>query len=348
MRWYPIANDTPTFDSEARPAARYMGADAPAAVMTHRIDRDRDWLTDFLNVYWLRPENALWRALNCKALGGIAVENPSLNLSCGDGVFSFLLNGGDFSTSFDVFQGVGDLEEFYDDADIFDVSPPEYEPDVARKPDVSMTVGTDLKPNQLVKAKALEFYEELVAHDNNEPLPFSDGRFETVYSNSAHWAENKSLHLSEIERVLSEDGTAILQLKTSAITSFLDRLRSEYEADLGEDLIDVIDRGRSSHYAHLYEPDGWADFLEDAGFRVVEQRQTVTWVHARLWDVGLRPVSPHLIRMANSLPPEQRRLIKEDWIDTWRDLLAPFYDVEFDLGLSRPVPELVFVVEPSG
>jgi SAM-dependent methyltransferase len=315
--------------------------------MGSRIDGNRDWLKDFLNVYWLRPENALWRALNCKALAGLEIQNPSLNLSCGDGVFSFLLNGGNFSTDFDVFRGAGDLEAFYEDTDIFDVSPSEYTPAISRRPNISMTVGTDLKPNQLEKAKALDFYDEVVAQDNNEPLPFMDDRFETVYSNSAHWAENISLHLSEIERVLSPDGTAILQLKTPAITSFLEKLRSEYESDLGTELINIVDRGRSDHYAHLHEPDIWADYLRDAGLCVVERRQTVTWVHSRLWDIGLRPISPHLIRMANSLSTEQRRLIKEDWIDTWREMLAPFYDTDFDFNRSRAVPELVFVVEPE-
>lgn len=313
--------------------------------MRRRIDGNRDWLSDFLNVYWLRPENALWRALNAKALEGLVVENPSLNLSCGDGVFSFLLNGGNFSTSFDVFQGTGDLDEFYEDVDIFDKFPKEYNPEITRRPDMSMTVGTDLKPKQLKKAEKLSYFEELISHDNNEPLPFEDGQFMTVYSNSAHWTEDISLHLSEIERVLSSDGTAILQLKTPAVTSFLADLREGFEAELAGELIDILDRGRSSHYAHLLDPDDWQKHLEDAGLRVVERRQTVTWVHSRLWDVGLRPISPHLIRMANSLPPSNRQIIKEDWIETWRKLLAPFYNTAFDLGESHPAPELIFVAE---
>jgi len=66
-----------------------------------------------LNIYWLRLENAVWRALNCKSLEGIVVKPPSHNLSCGDGIFSFVLNRVIWETSFDVFEGTGDLEEFY-------------------------------------------------------------------------------------------------------------------------------------------------------------------------------------------------------------------------------------------
>jgi hypothetical protein len=71
--------------------------------MSETTSSDRNWLRDLLNVYWLRPENALWRALNCKALEEVTFTSPSLELSCGDGVFRFLLAGGDFDTSFDVF-----------------------------------------------------------------------------------------------------------------------------------------------------------------------------------------------------------------------------------------------------
>lgn len=177
-------------------------------------------------------------------------------------------------------------------------------------------------------------------------MPFDDDRFNTVYSNSVYWVENVDTHLSEIRRVLATDGRAILQLKTTAIWEFLEALRAGYGDQLGSDLIDVIDRGRSSHYANIHDDAGWTERLTEAGLRVVDRRLSVTWVHSRMWDIGLRPISPHLIRMANSLHDEQRQLIKEDWIDTCERLLLPFYDADFDLGQSRSPPEICYVVEP--
>jgi len=50
--------------------------------------------------------------------------------------------------------------------------------------------------------------------------------------------------------------------------------------------------------------------------------------------------------MANLLSDDQRAAIKEDWIDTWYRLLKPFYDREFDLGMAKSPPELVFILEP--
>jgi SAM-dependent methyltransferase len=311
-----------------------------------QISGKRNWLRDFLNVYWLRPENALWRALNCKSLEGLEVKSPSLDLSCGDGIFSFMLNGGNFETTFDIFEGTGELDEFYEHTDIYDAAPIEYNPAIEVRPNASVTVGTDWKPNLLNKAEKLDFYQDLVHHDNNDPLPFEDDRFQTVYSNSVYWVENIDMHLSEIRRVLATDGKAILQLKTTASKEFLEMLHVGHGDQIGTDLIDIIDRGRSSHYAHLYDDAGWTNRLVEAGLNIVERRLSVTWVHLRMWDIGLRPISPHLIRMANSLHDEQRRVIKEDWIETWEKLLLPFYHVDFNLGRQKLPPEICYIVEP--
>jgi len=310
------------------------------------IPSEKNWLRDFLNIYWLRPENALWRALNCKSLEGIELQPPSLDLSCGDGVFSFTLHGGKFKTAYDVFKDTGDLNKFYENADIYNAAPGEYIPAIETRPNASVTVGTDWKQHLLDKAAMLDFYETLVLHDNNNPLPFEDDRFNTIYSNSVYWVENVDSHLSEIRRILAPDGKAILQLKTTAISELFETLRIDYADQLGTDFIDIIDRGRTDNHAHLHDDSGWTDKLADAGLKIVERRLSVTWVHLRMWDIGLRPISPHLIRMANSLPDEQRKLIKEDWIETWERLLLPFYNIDFNLDQQRSPPEICYVVEP--
>jgi hypothetical protein len=151
--------------------------------MPHQIDPDQRWLEQWLNVYWLRPENALWRTLNVMALEDIDFRQPSLDLSCGDGVFSFLLARGEFEREFDVYKGAGKLDEFYDNTDIYDAAPEEYAPSINKSPEYNISVGTDWKPNLLEKADKLGFYDELIEHDNNNPLPFDDNNFNTIYTN---------------------------------------------------------------------------------------------------------------------------------------------------------------------
>ena len=144
------------------------------------------WLRPFLNVYWLRPENALWRSVNCMAMEDLEFPEPSLDLSCGDGMFSFLRAGGDFDRSFDIFRAVSNLDSFFQNVDIYDATSADYSPPVTVSPAYRMTVGTDWKQNLLDKAAPLGFYRELKLHDNNEPLPFEDGAFRSIFSNSAY------------------------------------------------------------------------------------------------------------------------------------------------------------------
>lgn len=66
----------------------------------------RRFLREYLNVYWLRPEVALWRTADALALSGFQFDGPSLDLGCGDGVNSYIAVGGDFPLEFDDFLSV--------------------------------------------------------------------------------------------------------------------------------------------------------------------------------------------------------------------------------------------------
>jgi hypothetical protein len=66
-----------------------------------------------------------------------------------------------------------------------------------------------------------------------------------------------------------------------------------------------------------------------------------------MWDIGLRPISPVTIKMANILEPKQRKKIKEEWIDIWEDLLDPVCEPMFQLENQNPPAEIIFIVEPS-
>lgn len=307
---------------------------------------DIDWLRRFLEIYWLRPENAMWRAANCRAMDDLEFREPSLDISCGDGLFSFYLAGGRTNPAFDIFHATDNLEDFFDNADIYNATTDTYSPPIVEQPGRNITVGTDWKAELLDKADTLGFYEELVEHDNNDPLPFEDNRFKTVFSNSTYWVENIDMHLSEIERVTHPDGKIYLVLKLSHITNWLDTLWGDYEEFLGSEVIEIVDRGRSQNKKHLHTTKGWKERLENAGLNIIDSRTTATQLHTRMWDIGLRPISPFLIRMANGLPATERTAIKEEWIDTFETLLSPFAHPEVDYRDRQPA-EKVFILEPG-
>ena len=70
-------------------------------------------------------------------------------------------------------------------------------------------------------------------------------------------------------------------------------------------------------------------------------------MHAHIWDVGIRPLSPVLIEMANALDASRTREIKAKWLDVWERLLLPFSQPGTDLGVPRPAAEIAYVVGKS-
>lgn len=309
------------------------------------VTRD-ELLRRYLNIYWLRPENAFWTVLRSLAWQPVTMTPPSIDLSCGDGVFSFVHAGGAFGLSFDVFQSVGNLVGVArDNADMFDQAPDAgYRPDVTCRPAWSIDVGTDLKATSLAKAALLGFYQRLVQHDHEQPLPFGDHEFQSVYCNSAKWVRNVDLFLREIARITRPGGTIVLHVKLDTIARYT---LAPFRTRLGDDVLDLLDRGRLATWPSLASRSEWERRFRSAGLEICDATPLATRTHAHLWDIGLRPIAPLLVRMANDLAPATRAAIKRDWIALFTRLLGPICQPGFDLFEPESEPaEMQYVLRP--
>lgn len=300
----------------------------------------------FLSAYWLRPENAFWMTLRSQVLEPFSFESPMLDLSCGDGVFTFLHAGGEFDLSFDVFQSVANLDRVMSEhADMFDHCAADYAPPVAQRPDMTIDYGTDLKLSMLTKAGALDFYDSLVLHDQNNPLPFETDQFRTVYGNAVYWVERLDALLAELARVTMPGGRVLLQVKLDAIK---DCTLTRFADVLGERFLSIIDRGRLASWPALGDRSDWERRFKDADLEIVEEIPFVTATHARIWDIGLRPIAPMLVKMANALTPQTRTSIKRDWIDLFQGLTTPLIEPALNLLPNRTeTVEVLYVLSPK-
>jgi|GEM_PF-394502 len=328
---------------ETPPVVTPATSAAFASVLTP-VDR-RELLRRFLNIYWLRPENAFWMTLRSAALSRVDFEPRSIDVACGDGVFSFVHAGGAFDEAFDVFCAVDHLDRVHSEAaDMFDGAADRYHPLIARAADWRIDVGTDLKPQLLQKAASLDFYRETIEHDSNAPQPFDDHSFATVYSNSAYWMREIDALLHELRRITRAGGRVILHVKLKHLTEYnLEAFRPQ----LGENFLRIIDRGRKACWPALGTRAQWERRFSDARLDIVHATPFVTRTHAQIWDVGLRPIAPLLVRMANELKPQTRAAIKRDWVALFEQLLEPICDPGFDLfeQSSEPV-EMQYVLTP--
>ncbi len=298
----------------------------------------------FINAYWLRPENAYWMVLRSNALDAVPIRKPFADLSCGDGVFSFLHAGGRFDSEFDVFRGAGRLDQALSSgADMYDHIDDAYKPAIVEAPVYTIDCGTDLKQTLLDKASRLSFYDHLIAHDNNASLPFEDESLETVYCNSTYWVEHVDAFLAEMHRVTRGSGTIVLHVKLDAIE---DCTLERYQGKLGKRWMEIIGGDRFSSWPTLCDRSEWEHRFERAGLEIVEATPFVTGTHAHIWNVGLRPVAPLLTKSMNAIHEHLRAEIKRDWVDMFCDLLDPFCEADFDLFAegSEPV-EIQYVLQ---
>jgi len=303
-------------------------------------------LRAFLRAFWLRPENAMWMTLRSDALACASTPRYDLDLGCGDGVFSFIHAGGRIDPAFDVFHSVGSAGGNHGQRlDMFDHVDEHYEPIVTGIPDTMIRTGTDLKPTLLAKACRLGVYEELVQQDLNDRLPFPDESFETVYCNMAYWVRNVDGLLAEMRRVTVSGGRVLLHVKLDAIR---DCTLTKHGGMLGPKFLDIIGRDRFDSWPTLTDQSTWERRFRQAGLQIEQAIPLATTTHAHLWDVGLRPIAPLLIRMANGLHPAERVSIKSEWVELFHTLAEPLCNRDLDLVADGGPPvEMQYELTPG-
>lgn len=302
------------------------------------ISSENEYLDEFMNVFWLRPESAVWRTCDCLALKDVEFRGPIADVGCGDGLFSFTRAGGQLDASYDMFSSVGDLEAFFDKVDIFNhFDPATVAPVVKRPPNYQIAVGLDHKPSLLRKALALGLYREVREADANTALPLEDGTYRTIFSNILYWLDGYPTTLREMRRALTDDGIVVLHVPSDTFRnySFYQRLHVATGSQEWA-WLHLLDRGRSANIRHCKSFAEWRDVFTVAGLEVLDHRQYLSKLLLEAWDIGLRPISPYLIEMANAMPAEKRAEIKGKWIQGLLPLVEPLCRLETPDDVTHP------------
>ncbi len=303
----------------------------PSAVSTRLTREQKDLFRAFLNVHWLRPEAALMKYHDARALQQFTIRHPSLEITCGDGTTSFVTAGGRFDLDFDVYQSVGHIDRYfesrrddaYDPPDVYDHDEP-ISVSIARRPDWAYTTGMDLLAASIEKARALDFYRELIVHDCNNPLPLPDNSYETVWTSSPYFMPEVDLLLSEVQRVLRPGGDFLARMPSPKMVEML-----PYNLYLkhGWEWVLPIDRGLYEVATRVPSQRAyWDSALERAGLAI---ERVVPILPARvyqLYAIGFRPMFPAFMEMYRRLSRDDWRAVKRAWMDNVALLAEPFCD----------------------
>ncbi|MFC1951965.1 class I SAM-dependent methyltransferase, partial [Chloroflexota bacterium] len=232
-----------------------------------------------------------------------------------------------FSIDYDWFINV-DVAGFWENKDIYDTcSVNTLERYIVKKPEYTFTCGLDYKTNLLAQAESLGLYENLVLHDANQILPFEDSTFNTVFSNILYWLNEPLKSLREIHRVLQDKGRVLLCIPNVKFTEYCFTYSWEEKKS---SLLMKLNRGRSKVGQWFASYDEFSELSKKVGFSIADHSYYLSRLTLAIWDIGLRPISPYLIQMANKLGPEDRRAIKLEWVDTLGEILVPLYGMEMN------------------
>jgi SAM-dependent methyltransferase len=276
----------------------------------------------------------MWRACDIQAMAQFKFASPSLDLGCGDGIFSFIRAGGGLGEDFDAFRSVGDLDKFFEKADVFDHYSGKIHPKIVAKPGYQIDVGFDHKQALLSKAGELGLYSELRLGDGNSTLPFPDKFFRSIFSNIVYWLSDPAFSLGEIRRVLTPGGQACLLLPNDTLPdfSFFNRYYKRTEDERFR-FLDLLDRGRlSDNIKHSKSDREWRALFEAAGLSVANHVQHLSGPIVQIWDVGLRPLFPVLKKMTDRIGPSELLPLKREWIEICESFAAPLVALDSDFA----------------
>jgi len=288
------------------------------------MDQDTKILKNLLNIYWLRPETAIWRTLDALQLQKIEFTKPILDIGCGDGIFTFSALGGIVDINYDVYRTMKKTDKFFSGKDIHDQLS-NIEHIIIKKPKTSIDLGLDWKNNLLRKAKKLQTYDKLVKHDANKKLPIKDNEFKTIFSNTFYWMDDIEHILKESKRICHDDGKIIIFVPDKKFQKSL--IFSDYLSQ-GHIWAKMLDRGISNNIQHCYSLKEWKSIFSKIGLKIDYHSNYGTEQLVKFWSIGLRPYSPFLIEMANTLNLKTRTKIKQKLIHDLTPLLKSYIDYE--------------------
>lgn len=308
-------------------------------------------LSELLNVYWLRPETALWRAVDIEVMKEFKIIGKSLDLGCGDGILSFIRAGGKLDIRFDDYQSIGNLDKFFLNYDIHDEFVSEYNPLIIKNPNYKFTTALDHKENLISKAKKLKLYEQYFVHDANKNLPFKDDTFNTIFSNIVYWLDNPQKSFNEIARVLQAgSGRVALMLPNSSMPTFSFYNKLYANSNNTEfSFLKYLDRGR--HASNIKVAKNyleWKAIINKSGLKIVDHKMHLSKSLIQIWDIGLRPLFPVLIKMINAVEKKEKIVeIKLEWMKVLMKFLEPVFELEMKNKLDQDVEKAFhyFVLE---
>lgn len=275
-----------------------------------------DLFKQFLNFYWLRPESALMQTLRSMSFRkGLKYFNEnSIDVACGDGIFSFLTLGGEFNEDADVYKNLILQNNILRKKDTYDNYAKDYKLSIKCLPPKKFVYdsGCDIKENSLKRAKVLNFYKNTFIHNINYNFNINK-KYNFVYSNSTYWSKNFNKHLTDLVKITEIEGHLLLQIKNTSIFKNYVQER-KYNKIFGGKFTQIIDAGRKKSWPSLKSfNDIYTILRQIKNIKIIDIQPIYGDVMPHIWNFGLRPIFDPLYLMTTKINPNDRIKIKRNF-----------------------------------
>lgn len=305
-----------------------------------------DYLRDFLNLYWLRPESALLCSLLAKNIEVRESVADNIDLSCGDGLFAFTLLGGKLSADFNLYASSRVESSVVGKKDIYDNFDEAYRPNVIVEPRTNMRSGLDLNRNMLARAELLGIYREHILSRAEEYALQGSENDKDAYSSASIFSSiymygNTAQLLQAVNQLLRKSGQLIVNVKTPVFREFYEGLEANYPPAFAN----YIERNMRGILSNLQELHSWEQHFQAAGFSIVSKRTTMSASMVPLWTIGLRSLTPLLIKLVGYVPRASLVDIKSEFVETFYSVMSELCDCGDQAESDEDAASVVYVLE---
>lgn len=288
--------------------------------------KKREYLKDYLNCFWLRPETAMYMSAEYISLKKLnAGNNLSINvdIGCGDGIHTSILNGWSFKEKFDAFENIN-----FNGKDIFDSQPSTNKEKLTSNNGRFIDMGIDIKSNSIDRAKILGTFKDFKCM-NIVQTSFQEN-YKVAFSNLIRDFKDNELDMvfENLKNLLANGAELYFSSPTE---HFRDNLYfyPKIQLELNEkrrSLINKLNRGRSNFSYQQINLSAWAKKLKKHNFDIEDVSYFGSSKFTRFWDTGLRGFTHFFKKAMESKTKlidkvELKKIFVRYWYITVNDIL---------------------------